>query len=78
MKVKEVFLWSDNMVMTFGYDSQQIPDLQGEYSKELHKKIVDYSDDKTKWSGFDGKRLKMRQDVNTYFHDNQFTINKKL
>jgi hypothetical protein len=55
MTVANVYKFSNGMIMTFDGDGNQMPDLQGEYSKELHKEIVDASTNETKWSGFDRK-----------------------
>lgn len=40
------------MVATVGFDGEQIPELQGEYSRKLHIKIWEHSDDRTEWNGF--------------------------
>lgn len=50
--VMATYKFPNGMVVTFGYDSKQIPELQGVYSKQLHKKIELQSDSKTSWNGF--------------------------
>ena len=50
--VRSVYLFDNNMVMTFGFDGQQIPDLQGPYTKELEEKIRENSGMMTEWFGF--------------------------
>ena len=51
--VMAVYLFPNRMIATFGYDNQQIPKLQGEYSQDLHEKIKRFSDGNTKWDGFE-------------------------
>lgn len=50
--VMATYRFPNGNVATFGYDSQQIPELQGVYTTELHNKIKQHSDDKTSWNGF--------------------------
>jgi len=50
--VKAAYQFENNMVLTFGYDEQQIPSLQGAFSEHLEEKIKKYSDEETSWSGF--------------------------
>lgn len=50
--VLATYKFSNGMVATVGYDDQQIPELQGKYTKELHEQIKDRSDHRTKWNGF--------------------------
>lgn len=50
--VKASYLFPNWMVTTYGFNGEQIPDLQGEYNIELHQKIIDNSDRKTKMHGF--------------------------
>ena len=50
--VTDVYKFPNGEVAVFGCDGQQIPELQGTYSKELHEKIKQHSDDKTNWHGF--------------------------
>ncbi len=51
-KVKATYRFPNNMVATFGHDDQQIPELQGKYSKELADNIRARSDDRTVFNGF--------------------------
>jgi len=51
--VKATYLFPNGMVATFGYDDQQMPELQGQYTKELYEKIKQQSDEKTEWHGFE-------------------------
>jgi hypothetical protein len=50
-KIIAVYKFPNNQVATIGYDGEQIPQLQGTYSKELHQEISNHSNDKTKWNG---------------------------
>ena len=50
--VRSVYLFDNKMIMTFGFDGQQIPDLQGPYTKELEEKIRENSGMMTEWFGF--------------------------
>lgn len=40
MKIKSVYHWQNDMVMVFDEKGQQIPELQGKYTKELWDKIM--------------------------------------
>lgn len=51
-KVMATFKFTTGIVATCGYDGEQIPELQGMYSKELHEKIKKRSDENTRWNGF--------------------------
>lgn len=51
--VNATYKFPNGMIITFGYNGKQIPELQGVYSKELHEKIRQSSDDKTSWNGFE-------------------------
>jgi len=53
LQVMSTFLFPNGMVITCGWDDKQIPELQGEYTPELHEKIKVNSDARTKWSGFE-------------------------
>ncbi len=53
MLVKSTFKFPNGMVITCGYDDQQIPELQGVYTLELDKKIRAHSDSKTEFIGFE-------------------------
>jgi hypothetical protein len=50
--VMATYKFPNNHVITFGYDNNQIPELQGVYTPELYDKIKECSDDKTSWNGF--------------------------
>lgn len=50
--VMATYKFPNNNVATFGYDGKQIPELQGVYTPQLHDKIKQRSNDKTKWNGF--------------------------
>ncbi len=50
--VAETWRFPNDMVVTVGYDNNQIPELQGPYTYELLLKIKSRSDDFTKWNGF--------------------------
>ena len=45
------YFWANGMVMTFGWDDQQIPELQGRRTPELIAKILAESDENTKLDG---------------------------
>lgn len=47
-----VFKFPNGMVATTGFDGEQIPELQGRYTKELEEKIRLRADKKTQWNGF--------------------------
>ena len=51
-KIMGVYKFPNGNIATFGYNEEQIPMLQGPYSKELEAKIKEYSDEKTIWKGF--------------------------
>jgi len=50
--VMATYRFPNGNVATFGYDDQQIPELQGVYSDELQNKINQRSDNRTSWNGF--------------------------
>lgn len=50
--VKATYRFPNGNIATFGYDEQQIPELQGVYSEELIDKIKLRSDNRTLWNGF--------------------------
>jgi len=45
-----VYLFPTKIFVVFDETGQQINDLQGKYSKELHRKILDRSDQLTHWN----------------------------
>jgi len=51
-RVKAAFLFPNGNVAVFGYDDQQIPDLQGPFEKRMYRRIRRYSDESTRWYGF--------------------------
>ena len=51
-KAMYVYKFPNGMVAVCGKDDQQIPELQGRYTKELHQKIIDNSTPETIWKGF--------------------------
>lgn len=50
--VRSTYRWANGMVMTFGWDGEQIPELQGPYSDELAAAIRRRSCSVTEWVGF--------------------------
>lgn len=51
-KVMATYRFPNGNVATFGYNDQQVPMLQGVYSKELEEKIRQHSDERTRWGSF--------------------------
>lgn len=52
MKVSRVYKFDNNMLIVFGPDGQQIPELQGECTPELFDKLKQHIDHETKLEGF--------------------------
>lgn len=52
-KIESVWKFDNDMIMVFDQSGNQMSLYQGRYTKDLHKKIVDRSDEGTKWYGFD-------------------------
>lgn len=50
--VMVTYKFPNGMVCTCDMQGDQVPELQGKYSPELHKKIKYYSNEKTEWNGF--------------------------
>jgi len=50
--VMSTYKFPNGMIITCDYDGEQIPELQGKYSKELVEKIKQRSDQRTIWNGF--------------------------
>ena len=50
MSIAHVYIFPNRMSVVFDDQGNQIPELQGEYSKVLHQKILDASDEATIWS----------------------------
>jgi hypothetical protein len=46
------YRWTNGTVMVFGFDGQQIPELQGEATQERLEAIRQRSTPKTQWNGF--------------------------
>lgn len=82
--VMATFKYHNGMVATCGYDGQQIPELQGKYSIELHARIKEHSDERTQWYGFPQKPKPRYQDkeklnglkIDQIFIDDHLVINK--
>lgn len=51
--VSSTYRWENGNVMTFGQDGEQIPELQGPFSRELWAKIRARSTPRTEWIGWD-------------------------
>lgn len=51
-RVSVTWKFGNGMVSTCDENGQQIPDLQGKYTHDLHRKITEASDDSTEWKGF--------------------------
>ena len=49
--VANVYLWANGMLMVFGHDGEQIPDLQGRDNPERRQAILARSDHRTKFNG---------------------------
>lgn len=56
-KVKSTYKFPNGMVVTYGYNDKQIPELQGLYDKALHEKIKARSDDPDFLEWFWGDRF---------------------
>lgn len=50
--VTSVYRFPNGNVCVFNKEGNQVPDLQGKYNAELHKKIRYYSNEVTNWQGF--------------------------
>lgn len=51
-KVRNVYKFPNDMVAVFNVQEEQMPELQGRYSTELHQAILDASDVDTVLHGF--------------------------
>ena len=51
-KVRDAYKFPNNMVAVFNAEGEPMPELQGEYSTELHQSILDASDENTELHGF--------------------------
>lgn len=52
-RVIAAYCWVNGMVMTFGQDGEQIPELQGRRTPELIQEIIKHSDEETKFHGLE-------------------------
>lgn len=52
MTVASVYLWKNEMVMVFGTDGEQIPELQGKADQDRIRAIQRRSTASTEWNGF--------------------------
>lgn len=50
--VKVAYRWENGLTMVFGWDGEQIPELQAPYTPELHAAIRDRASEATRWEGF--------------------------
>lgn len=50
--VMKVYLWQNDMLMVFGWDGEQIAELQGRKTKKLINAIRKLSSEATTWNGF--------------------------
>lgn len=48
-RVKLATYWQNGMVMVFGYDGEQIPELQGRY-EDMRAKVLAAADDQTRFA----------------------------
>jgi hypothetical protein len=51
-KVRIATCNDQSVVTVYDWDGQRIPELEGQYSEDLHRRIIDQSDDRTMYSGF--------------------------
>lgn len=51
-KIQATYLFPNDMVFTYDLEDEQIPQLQGKYSKELHQKLIEQASPNTRWYGF--------------------------
>jgi hypothetical protein len=50
--VSAAYRWANGMVMVFGVGGEQLSELQGPYSDDLHGRIQRRSTPRTTWVGF--------------------------
>lgn len=50
--IKAVYKFPNEMVAVFGYDNKQMPEFNGEHTKELEILIAGNCDGDTQWHGF--------------------------
>ena len=51
-KVRDAYKFPNNIVAVLNAFGEQMPELQGKYSTELHQAILDASDENTELHGF--------------------------
>jgi hypothetical protein len=52
-RIKNTYLFPNGNLAVFGFDGQQIPELQGAYSIDKHKRILLEAREDCEFSGFD-------------------------
>lgn len=52
-KLKAVYLFPNGNIAVFDTSGQQVPELQGEYSLEKHRRILLQADNSTTFEGFE-------------------------
>ena len=50
--IKSSYLFPNWMIVTYGHGGDQLPDYQGKYTEDLHRKILERADSKTEMHGF--------------------------
>lgn len=55
--IKTAYLWANGMLMVFGEDGEQIPELQGPFDLERYQAIKDRATPDTEWHGFNEQPL---------------------
>ena len=51
-RVKNVYLFTNGNLATFNYEDEQVPELQGPYSIDIHKRILLEAIDDCEFKGF--------------------------
>lgn len=65
--VGAVFLFDNGMVATCNIEGEQIPELQGSYSIELHKKIFLRATTNCEWKGFEIIPVGWIESINNWY-----------
>lgn len=76
MKIKDVYLFDNGNLAVFDISGQQMPELQGQYSIDTHKRILLLSDSNTHFKGFNilpGGFMKTVNDWAGYFKSRNMT-----
>lgn len=76
MTPKNVYLFDNGNLAVFDENGEQMPELQGTYSIELHKRILLEADITCKFEGFDRLPFgfnKSAQDFANYFKNKKMT-----